>query len=74
MSWVRRDLFRDDRAEQDGLTTGDWLRYAFLLLLGSLLWLAMVGGREGGVLSLFAIYLLLAAGGLLVVRVRRSRP
>ena len=57
----------------DGLSTGDWLRYGFLLLLGSLLWLAVFGKREGGVASLFAVYLLIAAGGLLYVRSRRDR-
>ena len=60
-------------SEEDGLTPGDWFRYGFLLLLGSLLWLAMLGKREGGVAGLLAVYLLLAAGGLLWVRSRKER-
>lgn len=60
-------------SEREGLTTGDRLRYAFLVLLASLLWLAMVGGREGGVASLFALYALGAAATLLWVRYRRER-
>lgn len=63
----------DVPGEQPGLTTGDWLRYGFLLFLGSLLWLAIFGRREGGVASLLAVYLLLAAGALLLVRSRKGR-
>lgn len=59
--------------EEAGLSTGDWLRYGFLLFLGSLLWLAIFGKREGGVASLLAVYLLVAAGALLLVRSRKGR-
>jgi hypothetical protein len=59
--------------ESEGLTTADWLRYGFLLFLGSLLWLAMFGKREGGVASLFALYLIVAAGVLLAARTRGDR-
>ena len=57
----------------EALTTADWLRYAGLLGLGSLVWLVLFGERKGGVLSLFAVYLLMAAVGLLLVRIRKER-
>ena len=57
----------------ESLTTADWLRYAFLVFLGSLVWLGIFGRRTGGIASLFAVYLLLAAVVLLVVQVRRER-
>ena len=60
-------------SDEEGLSTSDWLRYGFLVLLASLLWLVVFGSREGGVASLLAVYLLAAAGTLLWVRFRKER-
>ena len=53
------------------LGAADWLRYGVLLLLGSLVFLFVVGPREGVFLMLLAVYVLLAATVLLVVTHRR---
>ena len=57
----------------DGLTATDWARYAGLLGLATLLFLAVFGSREGVLVSLVAAYLVLAALGLLVVQLRMDR-
>ncbi len=59
--------------EGEGLTTTDWARYAGLLGLATLLFLAIFGSREGAFVSLIAIYLVLAAVGLLVAQIRMDR-
>ena len=62
------------RAEDgEGLTTTDWARYAGLLGLATLLFLAVFGSRQGAFVSLIAVYLVLAAVGLIVVQLRMDR-
>ena len=62
-----------DPADREGLTSGDRLRYGLLLVLGSLVWLGVLGDREGGVAGLVAVWLLLVAGGLWLARARKER-
>ena len=57
----------------EGLSATDWARYAGLLGLATLLFLAVFGSREGVLVSLVAVYLVLAALGLLVVQLRMDR-
>jgi hypothetical protein len=53
----------------DGLSAGDWARYAGLLAMGSLVFLLVYGDRDGAFVSLLACYLLMAAAaGILVLR------
>ena len=59
--------------DSGGLTPGDWARYAGLFGLGTLVFLVIYGTRDGALVSLLAIYLGLAAVGLLVVGYRRRR-
>jgi len=53
----------------DGLSAGDWARYAGLLAMGSLVFLVVYGDRDGAFLSLLALYALMAAAaGVVVLR------
>lgn len=60
-------------ADGNGLTAGDWARYAGLLALGTLLYLVIFGAGEGSFVSLVAAYLVLASLGLLVAQHRMDR-
>ncbi len=55
------------------LTAGDWARYGGLFALATLVLLVMVGSREGGVVTLFVVYLVLGCAALVLVRLRRRR-
>ncbi len=59
--------------DQDKLTPGDWARYGGLSALATLVLLVMVGSREGGFVTLVAVYLVLGCAALLVVQLRRRR-
>ena len=58
---------------EDKLTPGDWARYGGLLALATLVLLVMVGQRDGGFITLVAVYLVVGAGALLFVQLRRRR-
>ena len=60
-------------SDDDKLTAGDWARYGGLFALGTLVLLVMVGEREGGFVTLVAVYLVVACLALLVVQLRRRR-
>ena len=62
-----------DHEPREGLTSGDWARYAGLLGLATLVLLVIVGQVDGGVPVLIAVYLLLACAALIAVQVRRRR-
>ena len=55
------------------LTTGDWARYAGLLVLASLVFLVVYGNRDGALVSLLAVYLVAGTAGAVWLRVRRER-
>ena len=57
----------------DKLTPADWARYGGLLALATLLLLVMVGAREGGIVTLVAVYLVLGCAALVLAQVRRRR-
>jgi hypothetical protein len=61
------------RSGDDKPSLGDWLRYGWLFVLGSLVFLFAVGFRPGVFLMLLAFYLVLAVAALLFVTVRRRR-
>ena len=60
-------------SDREKLTTGDWARYGGLLALATLVLLVMVGQREGGLITLLAVYLVLGAAALVFVQLRRRR-
>ena len=57
----------------DKLTGGDWARYGGLFALATLVLLVILGPREGGFVTLVAVYLLVGAAALLLVQLRRRR-
>ena len=60
------------RAGDDGsLSTGDWIRYGLLAFFGSLVFLVVLGPRQGVFLMLLAFWLLVATSVTLVVAFRR---
>ena len=60
-------------SDQEKLTAGDWARYGGLLALATLVLLVMVGSREGGFVTLVAVYLVLGAAALVFFQLRRRR-
>jgi len=61
------------RSGGDGPTPGDWWRYGWLFVLGSLVLLLLLSQLEGTFLILLAIYLVAVTAAGTVVLVRRSR-
>lgn len=61
------------RSGGDGPTRGDWWRYGWLFVLGSLVLLLLLSQLEGTFLILLAIYLVAVTAAGTVVLVRRSR-
>ncbi|MBC7373902.1 MAG: hypothetical protein H7323_07925 [Frankiales bacterium] len=55
------------------LTTGDWARYAGLVALASLVFLVVLGNRDGALVSLLAVYLATGTAGAVWLRLRRER-
>jgi hypothetical protein len=60
-------------SDDDTVSARDWGRYGGLFALATLVLLVILGQREGGAVTLLAVYLLLGCVALLVVQVRRSR-
>jgi hypothetical protein len=61
------------RSGGDQPARGDWFRYAWLFVLGSLVFLGVFGFQEGVLLTLLAVYLVLGVAALLLVQLRRRR-
>ncbi len=55
------------------LTTGDWIRYAGLVVLASLVFLVVYGNRDGALVSLLAVYVVAGTAGAVWLRWRRER-
>ncbi len=60
--------------DQEKLTPGDRARYGGLFALATLVLLVMVGSREGALVTLVAVYLVLGCAAVVLVQLcaRRS--
>ena len=55
------------------LSAGDWARYAGLGALASLVFLVVYGNRDGALVSLLALYVVVGTAAAVVLRLRRDR-
>ena len=59
------------RSGDDSLSAGDWIRYGLLAFFASLVFLVVLGPRQGVFLMLLAFWLLVGTVVALLVAIRR---